>query len=296
RVVTSSLALPPGPQCAPGVFRKSYGFVTASLRWLAEPVANPADSIDSRRWQLGQDEFSAQPGEMDVHRPGLDEAVAAPDHVEQLVAAEDAARRSRENGEQLELLGRQLDGAALHPHLEAVPIDLKLAGLDESALGVFLGAHAAARDGPNARAELAWREGLGDVVVGAELEAEHLVTFLDAPGHHDHGDRARLRIFLQSPADLPTVEVRHHDVDQHDVGVGFAHALERLGARAGREHFPALFDQVVADQLGNVGLVLHHEHTASALRAGVARRALRHRIEHAVEAFNSSTHGRSVVR
>src|SRR5206468_2502752 len=89
--VTSSLTLPPGPQCAPGVFRKSYGFVTTSLRWLAEPVADPADSIDSRRRQLGQDEFPAQPGEVDVHRPGLDEAIAAPDDVEQLVAAEDTA-------------------------------------------------------------------------------------------------------------------------------------------------------------------------------------------------------------
>ncbi len=41
---------------------------------------------------------------MDVHRPGLDEAVPAPDEVEQLLAAEDTPRRADQRREQLELL------------------------------------------------------------------------------------------------------------------------------------------------------------------------------------------------
>jgi hypothetical protein len=47
---------------------------------------------------------------MDVDRPRLDEAVAAPDEIEELVAAVHAARLGGERREQLELLRREADG------------------------------------------------------------------------------------------------------------------------------------------------------------------------------------------
>src|SRR6185503_11946314 len=82
-------------------------------------------------------ELASQPRHVDVYRPRLDEAVAAPDHVEQLFAAEDPAGRPDQGGEELELLGRQLDLTALHPDLEAITVDLEIADLEARLL--FLG-------------------------------------------------------------------------------------------------------------------------------------------------------------
>src|SRR6478752_3879818 len=48
----------------------------------------------------------------------------------------------------------------------------------------------AAEQGPHARAELPDRERLGDVVVGAELEADDLVELVVAGGQHDDRHRA----------------------------------------------------------------------------------------------------------
>ena len=150
-------------------------------------------------------------------------------------------------------LRRQLDQAALHPDLEAVAVDLEVAGLERLAARPGPSAVRAAVDRPHAGHQLARREGLGDVVVGAHLEAEHLVAFLDAPGHHDHGDGDGLRVLLEPAADLPAVELRHHDVEQDHVraarpapGGGHPSPL------AASTDVVAFLAEVVADQLGHV--------------------------------------------
>ena len=74
-----------------------------------------------------------------------------------------------------------------------------------SALRVAPGHARAAQRRLHAAAELAQRERLGDVVVGAELEAEDLVDLLGLGGEHD--DRHR-RARAQPPADLEAVEAR----------------------------------------------------------------------------------------
>ena len=93
---------------------------------------------------------------MDVHRARLHEAIATPHDVEELVAAEDATGSPGQHRQQLELLGRELHGTPLHPHLEAVSIDLELAGLDQKALGILLDDDATARDGADAGDQLTW--------------------------------------------------------------------------------------------------------------------------------------------
>src|SRR6185295_3055670 len=84
---------------------------------------------DAGHRQASRRELAAQARDVDVHRPRLDEAVATPDCVEELFASEHAPGGSDEDGEQLELLGSQLDRPPLHAHLEAVSVDLQVAGL-----------------------------------------------------------------------------------------------------------------------------------------------------------------------
>ncbi len=75
-------------------------------------------------------------------------------------------------------------------------------------------------------------ERLGDVVVGTEIEALGLVGRRPLRGEQDHRHRAALP---QLAHDLDPVEVRHHDVEQDDVGTDFLGLLERLLPTVGRD-------------------------------------------------------------
>src|SRR5215813_8189060 len=128
RILPFGLATHGGPV----VFHFGYETVTLVLRTvrLSEPVANAADRFDARRRQLRGRELRPQAGDVDIHGPRLDEPVASPDRIQQLLAAEDSPGRARQDSEQLELLGGELHRTALHPDLEAIAIDLEIADLD----------------------------------------------------------------------------------------------------------------------------------------------------------------------
>ena len=77
-------------------------------------------------------------------------------------------------------IGRPAD---LGPHPRHV--ERQVAGPDPSSAGRSAGVDAA-QDRPDPGDELARAERLGQVVVGAELEAEQLVQLVVAGGEHDH--------------------------------------------------------------------------------------------------------------
>ena len=101
--------------------------------------------------------------------------------------------------------------------------------------------------------QLAQREGLGEVVVGADLEADQPVDLggARADDHDvavaDHPDLA---------ADLDPVEVGQGEVEGHQVGEGVADDGERLGTRAHDLHLEAHLLEQAADHLSDVGVVL----------------------------------------
>ena len=68
----------------------------------------------------------------------------------------------------------------------------------------------------DARHQLAHRERLAQVVVGADLEAEHAVELLLARRHED--DRQRLGPRAQPAAQFEAVHPRQADVEDHEVG------------------------------------------------------------------------------
>jgi hypothetical protein len=79
--------------------------------------------------------------------------------------------------------------------------------------------HAApAQHRAHTRQQFAQLEGLGHVVVGAELEADHAVDGVAGGGQHDQAD---LRVRLAQPArQRQAVLARHVDVEDRDVGLG----------------------------------------------------------------------------
>ena len=90
-------------------------------------------------------------------------------------------------------------------------------------------------EAPHGRQELLPREGLGDVVVGADLHAGDQVPDLALDREHRDRDLPRLGRALQGRADLPARELRHHDVEQDQVRLAFDRLLDALAAVAG-EH------------------------------------------------------------
>ena len=134
------------------------------------------------------------------------------------------------------------------------------------------GAHRrAAQRRLDAAAELAHRERLGDVVVGAELEAEHLVDLLGLGRQHDDRHRAR---GAQPPAHLEAVEVGHHHVEHDEVEVALGEALERLDAVGRAHHLVAVLAQRVGEQREDRLLVVDEQDACGSL----GHRLPRHRL------------------
>ena len=88
--------------------------------------------------------------------------------------------------------------------------------------------------------ELLRVEGLRQVVEGAELHALHRGLDLGQAGEHDHLD-VGMRL-LDPPQDLQAVHLRHHDVEDDQVVVGFVDPLQRFDAVVGGlQRVPAAF-------------------------------------------------------
>src|SRR5439155_21978571 len=75
-------------------------------------------------------------------------------------------------------------------------------------------------------------EGLGDVVLDAELHAPLDVAALGPGGHEDDGDGGRLGILAQSPGHLVAGHAGHHHVEYENIredGPGLFEALDSVG-------------------------------------------------------------------
>ena len=88
--------------------------------------------------------------------------------------------------------------------------------------------------GPHARQELGHAEGLGDVVLGAELEAHHLVHLRAARG--EHRDRHFVALAAQCAEHLEAVQPREHHVEDDEIDRRVARLGEPFFAVVGEEH------------------------------------------------------------
>jgi hypothetical protein len=100
---------------------------------------------------------------------------------------------------------------------------------------------------------------LGDVVGGPQREAVLLVLVVDPGGDEDHRDVAGRLVGLQALDDFVAVHLRHHHVEQDQVGAGLGGGdLQRDGAGFGGEH-PEVPLQHAADALQVDPRVVHHQ-------------------------------------
>ena len=118
----------------------------------------------------------------------------------------------------------------------------------------------AAQQRLDARQQLARLERLGQVVVGAELEADDAVHRLAARGEHQQRQVARARVGAQLAAEVEAVAVGQHQVEHQRVVAarGAAARGRRPASRRSSTSKPAR-PQVVADHRGEAGVVVDQQ-------------------------------------
>ncbi len=154
--------------------------------------------------------------------------------------------------------GREADLLAADAHHAAGIVDAQVARLEHLTDGGEL-ALIAAEDGADAGQELQVAERLGDVVVGAHLQAAHLVHLSGAGGKHDDGNVGKAPDLL---AQLEAIDIGKHDVEQDEVRLLLLDEAQPCLAVGGRDDLGLGPAQVEAEvhHLDDVGFVVDDQY------------------------------------
>jgi hypothetical protein len=115
------------------------------------------------------------------------------------------------------------------------------------------------------RAELAHGERLGDVVVGAQLQPDHLVDLLGLRREHDDRHRAARP---QAPAHLQPVELGKHHVEHHEVEGLLGEAVQRLAPVPRVHHLVAVLTQRERQERLDRLLVVYEQDSSGSIGHG----------------------------
>ena len=166
-----------------------------------------------------------------------DRDTLSPRRLDQLVATEHTTGILQEDIEQPQFLGRDVDRLAAAPQFRTLEIDLAVA----EAVGRAASASAAAQLRANARAQLAQAEWLGDVVVGAGVEAQLLFRFLRPRGQEN--DRCQRRPPCAVPAHTsnPSIfgSMTSSRITSHALRLSKLEAANTVGRHVGFVTLPA---------------------------------------------------------
>jgi hypothetical protein len=210
----------------------------------------------ARIFRVGLD-FFADAADVNIDRTRRHVSGVAPDGVEQVVAAEDASLVAREVIEQAKFGGRGRDQAAAHHERHGRGIDFNVADFHGTRRQRPL---EAAQHGLDAGNQFARAERLGDVVVGAEFEAEDAVGFAALRRQKNDRHRREAGNLADAAAEFKAVFARDHDVENEQrralpLGVG-----QYVGAGWVDADDEALVFEVVADEARNIRIVFNDEY------------------------------------
>ena len=193
---------------------------------------------------------------MHVQGLGVADVVRAPDPVDELHPGQHPAHVTQQHLEQLELLEGDLHLLAPDGHHVPVHIHPDRPRLHDRATGL-VGLTAAAQHRAHPGDQFPGRERLGDVVIGAEFQADDLVDLAVLGGQHDHRNVGPL---AQRPADLAARQTGKHQVQQHEIGAVPVESLDRVRPGRADRYLEALPAQHVGQGIAERLLILDHEH------------------------------------
>src|SRR6185503_11157028 len=223
---------------------------------LGEGVADTTDRHDERGRRRVVLDLVAEMADVDVDRLlVLVERLVVAQELQQLTPRVHAPRPRGEMTEDLELGRRQADPPIAALDTAALEVDHEVAVADHPpAGGVAQVAVGPPQERPDPAHQLAQRVGLRQVVVGAELQPDHLVDLVIAGGQDE--DR-RLGAGRAEPAeDLEAVHARQPHVEDDQVGRLIRREVEAFLATLGDRDLVPLLLEGVLDSAGNGELVL----------------------------------------
>src|SRR3954451_12080151 len=181
---------------------------------LPEQVTDPAHGEEELGLFGVALELLAQMADVHVDGSGIAVLGVPPDVLEQRLAGENPTGRAGERTEDLELDIGDADLLLAQGDHAAAEVDLEVALVDRLLVGRLADHPRAPQRRLDPAAELAHREGLGYVVVGADLQPRDLVGLTSLRGQHD--DR-HLAARAQLAADFDPVQLGQHQVEDHEV-------------------------------------------------------------------------------
>ena len=190
---------------------------------------------------------------MSVDGAAVDVLGVAPDVGQQPGPRLHASLALHQQAQQAKLGGGQRHIAAAHGGAVRRRVEADLAELDDR--GGLLFAGVPAQDRLDPQDDLARAERLGDVVVGAELEADDAVELLALRGQHDERQAGGRGVALEQARELEAVEARQHQIEDDEVGETAANRLESAVAPAFDRHSEAGALEVELQHFGDVRLV-----------------------------------------
>src|SRR5213593_182235 len=187
-----------------------------------EPIADAPDRDQAAGLRGVHLDLLAEPADVDGDGGRVAVPGEIPHLLEELGAGERDAGTRGHHSQQVELLARELHRVSLLAYLPAGAVDLQVAVAKDGGRG-GRGWAGPPEDGTGPGHDLARREGLRDVVIGAELQADDAVGLLALGREHD--DR-RLRLCPDPPKDLQAIDPREHEIQQDEVGSAGRERLE----------------------------------------------------------------------
>ncbi len=221
-----------------------------------EPVSHARLSPDEPR---PVDRLDLAPQVRDVRPKHLSVVAVATsqNRHQQIAVGHQPASAQQQLPEQVELGGGEMHLLSCYQHNTACQVDLESVGGDHRVIGP--GAHA-----PQVRLQssdkLARSERLGHVVVGPRGQCANLGVLVADGGEHYQWHAGP---FPQPAADLRTVAVGKHQVDDPRVRPPHRGCVERLLGRRGRDRLVAGFPQDHAERPQDLLLVVTDEHPRS---------------------------------
>ena len=179
--------------------------------------------------------------------------VVLPGLLEQLQSGQHVSGPPHERLEQCELLGRQGDLGPVPPGQASGGVESQVADLDRR--GPL--ALPTADQSPQPGQELGEGEGLGQVVVGAAVEAGDPVLDRSSSGQHQH--RRPDAVLSHPPAGLEAVDPRQDHVEHDSVVGGGAGLREGLLAACCDIDRQILLGEATPDQRRHLHLILDHQ-------------------------------------
>jgi hypothetical protein len=222
---------------------------------LIKLVAHAVDGLDVDRLPGIRLYLLAQVLDVDVHRAFKALQIVAKDPVQKLQPGKGPSRFPGQHLQQLEFAGREVHDLAPHPHLVAAAINGQVAKAHlRRTLSSILSDPAQHR--PHLGHQLAGAEGLGDVIIRTQIQADELVLLGGLGRKHDDG---HFGLGSQDAADVEAVHLGQQQVQDDEIWPLLAGQPQGFQAIVGDEYPVAGSLQVEPDQVYDLAVVVHHQ-------------------------------------